>query len=262
VTIATRPIASEYTSVLEELLERRERECRLVPERALQTLDEAEAFLLERGLLTRNPSLSLPSLFGACHEEPYRAGAGGFGEWPRSKWPWGFELALRPGVAAPKIHVGKTLYLGPEAARLADPIIRDEIDRLTRTAPDWARVLDHLADAGPSAPDDLRVELGLERRELKAIRAPLERCGAIVGLWEGEQNVLYRWDQLGVAEVQGAPDLGELVVAAVKAAVVVPEREPRRWFSWRWRWRDDLIEQLVGDGRLVRPEAGWLAVPS
>jgi hypothetical protein len=259
VTIAARAIASEYTSVLEELLERRRRECRLVPERALRTLDEAEAFLLDRGLLTRNPSLSLPSLFGACHEEPYRAGAGGFGEWPSSKWPWSFELALRPGVAAPKIHVGKTLYLSPETARLADPIIRDEIDRLTRIDPDWARVLDHLAEAGPAAADELRVELGLERRQLKAIRAPLERCGALVGRWEGEQNVLYRWDQLGVAPGSGAADLGGLVVAAVEAAVVVPEREPRRWFSWRWRWQDDLVERLIEDGRLIHPEPGWLA---
>jgi hypothetical protein len=260
VTIAARAIASEYTSVLEELLERRERECRLVPERALQTLDEAEAFLLERGLLTRNPSLSLPSLFGACHEEPYRAGAGGFGEWPRSKWPWSFELALRSGVVAPKIHLGKTLYLSPKTARLVDPMIRDEIDRLRQADPDWARVLDHLADAGPSTADDLRVELGLERRELKAIRAPLERCGAIVGRWEDGQNVLYRWDQLGVDPGSGPAELGELVVAAVKAAVVVQEREPRRWFSWRWRWRVDLLEGLVRDDRLVRPEPGWLAV--
>jgi hypothetical protein len=259
VTIAARAIASEYTSVLEGLLKRRERDCRLVPEHALQTLDEANAFLLERGLLTRNPSLSLPSLFGACHEEPYKAGAGGFGEWPSSKWPWSFELALRPGVVAPKIHMGKTLYLSPQTAGLADPIIRDEIDRLTRIDPDWARVLGHLGEAGPSTPDDLRVELGLERRELKAIRVPLERCGAVVARWEGDRSVLHRWDQLGVGTGSEAVDLGELVVAAVEAAVVVPEREPRRWFSWRWRWRDDLIERLVEEGRLVRPEAGWLA---
>jgi hypothetical protein len=259
VRIAARAIASEYTSVFEELLERRERDCRLVPEHALQTLDEANAFLLERGLLTRNPSVSLPSLFGACHEEPYKAGAGGFGEWPSSKWPWSFELALRPGVVAPKIHMGKTLFLSPETTGLADPIIRDEIDRLIRTDQDLARVLGHLAEAGPSTPDDLRVELGLERRELKAIRVPLERCGALVGRWEGGRNVLYRWDQLVVGPGSEAADLGELVVAAVEAAVVVPEREPRRWFSWRWRWRDDLIERLVEEGRLVRPEAGWLA---
>src|SRR4029450_8127851 len=107
-----------------------ERECRLVPELALQTLDEAEAFLRDRGLLTRNPSLSLPSLFEACHEEPYKPGAGGFGEGPRTQWPWSFELARRPGVVAPKIHRGKTLYLSPATAGLADPIVRSELERM------------------------------------------------------------------------------------------------------------------------------------
>jgi hypothetical protein len=247
--------------VLEELLERRERECRLVPELALQTLDEAEAFLHDRGLLTRNPSLSLPSLFGACHEEPYKAGSGGFGEWPSTKWPWSFELARQPGVVAPKIHMGKTLYLSPATARLADPIIRAELPRMRNADAGWARVLDHLGDAGPSTAEDLLVELGLERRRLKAIRSPLERCGVVVGLWEDERNVLYRWDQLGVEPADGAPDLGALVVAAVEAAVVVPDREPRRWFSWRWWWDDELVDRLVEDGRLVRPAPGWLAAP-
>lgn len=248
--------------MLEELLERRERECRLVPELALETLDEAEAFLHDRGLLTRNPSLSLPSLFGACHEEPYKPGSGGFGEWPSTKWPWSFELARRPGVVAPKIHLGKTLYLSRATARLADPIIRAELDRIRQADPDWARLLDHLGDAGPSTPDDLLVELGLERRHLKAIRAPLERCGVVVGRWEDDRNVLYRWDQLGVGPAAGRPDLGPLVAAAVGAAVVVPEREPRRWFSWRWRWRDELLDELVDGGGLVRPAPGWLAAPT
>jgi hypothetical protein len=247
--------------VLEELLERRERECRLVSELALQTMDEAESFLYDRGLLTRNPSLSLPSLFGACHEEPYRAGSGGFGEWPSTKWPWSFELAGRPGVVAPKIHMGKTLYLSPATASLADPIIRAELERVRDADADWARVLDHLGDAGPSTAEDLLVELGLERRQLKALRSPLERCGVVVGRWEGERNVLYRWDQLGVERVDRPPDLGVLVIVAVEAAVVVPEREPRRWFSWRWRWDDALLDRLVETGRLVRPAPGWLAVP-
>ena len=182
------------------------------------------------------PSGSLPSLFGACHEEPYKPGAGGFGEWPRTKWPWSFELALRPGVVAPKIHMGKTLYLSEETAGLVDPIVRAEIDRMTEADEDWARVLAHLAEAGPSTPDDLLVELGLPRKELKAIRAPLERCGVVVTRWEGEQSFLARWDQLVTRPAGGPPDLGPLVVAAVRAAVVVPEREPARWFSWRWRW--------------------------
>ena len=37
---------------MEELAERRAIACRLTPDRALVTLEEAEAFLLERGLLT------------------------------------------------------------------------------------------------------------------------------------------------------------------------------------------------------------------
>jgi hypothetical protein len=249
-------------SVPSELQEHRAEACRLTPDRALQTLDEAHAFLRDRGLLTRNPDSALPSLFGACHEEPYKPGAGGFGEWPSTKWPWSFELALRPGVVAPKIHLGKTLYLSPDTARLADPIIRDELDRLRRADPDWARVLDHLVDAGPSTPADLCVELGLERRQLKAIRAPLERCGVVVTrldrIDEDWVSTLYRWDQL-VTRTEGAPDLGPLVVAAVRAAVLAPEREPRRWFSWRWRWEDDLIDRLVEAGELSRPEPGWLA---
>lgn len=155
--------------------------------------------------------------------------------------------------------MGKAVYLGPAPARLADPIVRAELDRMRETDADWERVLDHLGEAGPSTADDLLVELSLERRRLKAIRAPLERCGVVVGRWEDERNVLYRWDQLGVEPGDGTPDLGPLVVAAVEAAVVVPEREPRRWFSWRWRWHDELVSELVDAGRLVRPEPGWLA---
>ena len=36
---------------------------RLIPDRALRTLDEAEAFLRGRGLLTRTADCALPSLY-------------------------------------------------------------------------------------------------------------------------------------------------------------------------------------------------------
>ena len=169
-------------------------------------------------------------------------------------------------MLAPKIHVGKTLYLTEETARLVDPIVRAELERMTEADEDWARVLGHLADVGPSSPDDLRVELGLRRQDLKKIRAPLERCGTLVTRLErrGEEDyesVLYRWDQLYPEPAGGPPDLGPLVVAVVRAAVVVPEREPARWFSWRLRWDDRLLDRLVEDGSLFRPEPGWLAAP-
>ena len=50
---------------LRELQERRAFECRLTPDRALETLDAAEEFLRERGVLTLMATSSLPSLFGA-----------------------------------------------------------------------------------------------------------------------------------------------------------------------------------------------------
>src|SRR5438034_6629364 len=106
--------ASAFTpsNTMHVLERRRNRECRLTPDRALETLDDAEAFLRDRGLLTRGPDSALPSLFGACHEEPYAPSKPGFGQWPRTKWGWSFALLRRPGVYAPKVHHHqKSLYV-------------------------------------------------------------------------------------------------------------------------------------------------------
>ncbi len=54
-------------TTLAELEEQRAYECRLTPDRALETLDDAEDFLRDRGLLTRTSDSALPSLFEACH---------------------------------------------------------------------------------------------------------------------------------------------------------------------------------------------------
>ena len=161
------------------LRERRDFECRLTPDRALESLDEAEEFLRDRGMLTRTADSGLPSLYGACHEEPYQPGGVGFGSWPATKWPWFGELTAR-GHLCVAVHRGKNLLAGPETAALLDPICRAETQRLRAADPGWRRLLDHLDAVGPSDIEDLRVELGLKRQELKALRSPLERCGAIV----------------------------------------------------------------------------------
>ncbi len=127
----------------------------------------------------------------------------------------------------------------------------------------WAALLKHLGNMGPSLLEDLQRELDLKPKELRAIRSPLERCGVIVSRtlktadaadWVTE---LVRWDH--VVPESEAGGLDELVVAGVRAAVVCPEQEPKRWFSWTWLWDDELIERLVADGRLDRPEPGRLA---
>ena len=256
---------SRHVASMEELQERRAFECRLTPDRALESLDEAESFLLDRGLLTRTADSALPSLFEACHEEPYAPDSPGFGQWPRTKFPWFGELGAR-GHPIVAVHRGKGLLVSPEVVRLLDPICRAEIARMEALDPDWGRLLRHLGEAGPSELEDLRHELGLKPKELKLLRAPLERCGAIVSrsiVYEEPHrhtSELQRWDQLVPEPVQGG-GLPELVVAGVHAAVVAREREVSRWFSWPWYWEDDLVDRLVDEGRLVRPEDGWLATP-
>ena len=244
-------------SRLQELRERRAYECRLTPDRALRTLDEAEAFLRDRGLLTRTADSALPSLYEACHEDPYAPGRGGFGEWPATKWPWFGELADREGIHRLKVHHrGKNLLVTEEVAAILDPICRSEVERMRRDAPEWARLLDHLAAAGPSEPEDLKVELDLKPKELKGILFPLELCGAVVR----RNGVLERWDQAFPEPPGGPGGPEELLVAAVRAAVVAHEHEVGRWFAWRWLFSPELVERLVASGRLERPEPGWLAV--
>ena len=253
---------------LGELRERRAFSCRLTADRALRSLDEAEEFLRDRGLLTRTADCALPSLYEACHEDPYQPGSPGFATWPATKWPWFGQLADR-GYPVTAVHRGKNLLVSAEVARILDPICRAETERMRAADRGWARLLDHLAAAGPSSVDDLRLELGLKRQELRSIRAPLERCGAIVsrslevtaGAGHQHSSELARWDQVWPQAGTGAGPrraLADLVTAGVRAAVVAPEAELRRWFSWQWYWTDALVDDLVRERRLRRLD-GYVA---
>jgi hypothetical protein len=48
----------------------------------------------------------------------------------------------------------------------------------------------------------------------------------------------------------------------VHAAVLAPQAELRRWFSWGPQPDDAMIDGLVADGRLQRPSEAWIAAPS
>ena len=132
---------------------------------------------------------------------------------------------------------------------------------------EWGRLLRQLADAGPSELEDLQTELALTSKDLKGLCAALERCGAVVArsiVYEEPHrhtSLLLRWDQAH-PEPSGATDLrqalGDLLCAGVRAAVVAPERELARWFSWRWYWDDSLVDELVAAGRLARVD-GYVA---
>jgi hypothetical protein len=249
--------------LLAELRERRAFDCRLTPDRALETIADAEAFLRDRGLLTRTADCALPSMYEACHEDPYKPGSPGFASWPATKWPWFGELAER-GYLIAAVHRGKNLLVTDHVADLLDPICRAEITRMRAADHGWRRLLDHLADAGPASIDDIRTELRLNRHDPNALRAPLERCGAIIArslqVTAGEGHLhsseLIRWDQVHPTARDGLTDpaqaLAGLITAGVAASVVAPERELRRWFPWQWYWTDGLVDSLVGEGRLRR----------
>jgi hypothetical protein len=254
---------------LAELKERRAYDCRLTRDRAVETPDEAEVFLRDRGLLTRTTDSALPSLFEACHEEPYARESRGFGQWPATKFPWFGRLGAR-GHLTLSVHRGKSLLVTDEVAELLDPICRAELARMAAADEGWARLLRHLADVGPSELEDIQTELALTPKELKSLHSPLERCGAIVArslVYEEPHrhtSLLARWDQAH-PEPSGASDLrhalGDLICAGVRAAVVAPELEPARWFAWRWYWDGGLVDDLVRAGRVARID-GHLAAGS
>jgi hypothetical protein len=246
-------------SRLQQLQERRAYECRLTTDRTLRSLDEAAEFLHDRGLLTWVPDSSLPSLYEALHEDPAA---------PERRW-WLDALAEREDVYLLPIHRGKPLLVSEEAAAIVDPILRAEIERMA-AAPDWGELLRYLDEAGPTTFEDARRRFGLKRHEFAHVVSPLERCGAVVrravvldGAGGGEVQAieLARWDQVYDApSPQGGID--DVIVAGVRAAVVAREREIGRWFSWPWRFEPGLLDRLVAEGRLERPEPGWVALPA
>ena len=256
---------------LAELRAERIRLCRLSPDRALVSLDEAEEFLRDRRLLTLVPDSSLPSLFGAIHEEPYAPGKAGFGSWPKTKWRWGGELAARPGVLTPKIHRGKILFLSREAATVVDPLCRESLGSAEAGSlgADAAAIVRHLAAAGPSTLDDLKGELGLDVKALRAARERLERSGAVVakealvpvGIEPAHRHssTLARWDQVWTQrrKASAAGALDDLVVLAVRAAVVTHQDDVKTCFSWPVL--SSAIERLISLGRLSRPGPGWVS---
>jgi len=208
------------------------------------------------------PDSSLPSLFGACHEQPGRAGGRGFALWPRTKWIWSFQLTLRPGVHLTKLHRGKSLFVSTETARIFDPLVRHSIAGATG---DEATLLAHLASHGDSTLDDLEVELGWDRKRIKRVRDRLQRVGAVIGdglVFEDESTwhfaPLRRWDEVFDRSPADAHPHDAVVLAATRAAVLSPEAEIGNWFTWPIP--PGTVERLVVEGRLTRPDSGWVAV--
>jgi hypothetical protein len=254
---------------LAELRQKRLFDCRLTPDRALGTLDEAETFLVDRGMLTLTQDSALPSLFAAAHEEPYKKGSRGFGSWPKTKYVWGGQLAERPGVLALKVHRGKILLCGREATRAIDPLARVALAEAEQAADERTRLVRHLKSAGPSKLDDVKNELGLDPAVLRKVREKLESVAAIVArdieVDDGKgghrhTSELARWDQVWNKPWRATEDvaLAELVLIGIRASVLAHQDEVGKWFSWPVEW--PLLAGLISSRRLVRPGPGFLTL--
>ena len=114
--------------------------------------------------------------------------------------------------------------------------------------------------------EEVKEELGLGTKELRAVRTGLERVGAVVASdlrvettagGHRHTSELFRWDQL-FPRPSGVPGgLEELLAAGVAAAVVAPEHEVRTWFSWRAP--TSIVDSLVEAGRVLRHPTGVLS---
>jgi hypothetical protein len=256
---------------LEELENRRLRLCRLDPEFALHEFEEAGAFLEDRGLLTLTACCSLPNLFGACHEEPASPGRPGFGQWPKTRWWWGAALEESPDVTTTKLHRGKTLYLAQRLVDLVDPLCRLETARADAGGygEEAARVMAHLASAGRSTTDDLKLELGLETRGYQRVRRLLECRGAILSRsvtietasgGHRHMSEITRWDQVvDKSSLDPEEAVARLLGAVVDAAVLIPESEARRALTWTVS--KEVLERSIDDGRVRRVSLNVLAAP-
>ena len=224
-------------------------------------------------MLTLTADSAIPSLFDACHEPPYKPGGTGFASWPKTKWPWGGRLSEIEGVVDTKIHRGKTLFLPAETAVLVDPICRAELERVEagEHGPEAARLVAYLGAAGPRRAEECAAELGVTPATLRGIRSKLERIGAVLArsvevegadFGHRHTSLLRRWDQSKVrrSKRSEADALRDLVVHGVRAAVLAPESAARSWFSWELTTRE--MDAIVASGRLMRPAAGWLAMPA
>ena len=249
------------------LLAERDRALRLTAGRGLADRADAAAWIAERGMATTTADCALPSLFAACQEPPYRPGGRGFASWPATKFAWPVELsAAGTGVHSLAVHHGKRLLVSTAVAGLIDPLARAALDEAADQP-----LLRHLAAAGPSLVDDLQVELGLDAAALRRLRRPLERVGALVSrsvtvpaATGGHRHTseLLRWDQAFPGRPSASGGLAELVAAGVRAAVLAPADDLRRWFSWPLP--PGLVDELVERGLVSRSldPPGLVAAPT
>jgi hypothetical protein len=249
----------------------RDHRLRLSPRRFLSTLEDARAFLSDRGILTTLPSCSLPSLFGAC-APPKERNARGWDRWPQDKWWWDTALGSSEGVLTLKVLRGKRLFVDDRLIPAFDAVCRAclvDADN-GEYGGDVAALVHELSVSGPINLDEMGTRLGLDAGTVRRARSVAERLGAVVSReievparngGHRHTSELRRWDQISPTPtaVPAAERVDNAIEAGVTAAIASSEHEAERWFTWP---SHGAAQRLVDQGRLTRPCEGWVATPT
>ena len=248
--------------------EERARLYRLEPSQPLKDADDAAAFVRERRMVTETGHAGVPVLAHTI------AGRELVGSWMASPEVYRIydllnELAEHDFCSAPLLD-GKVTIFDPSLAPAVQRIATDPVRRAALVAqlpPAAAKLLRRVEREG-----DVRMDqTGMSTKEGRAARLRLERHLLVVtqGIHteRGSHTTALRpWSESHIARrcqaSDGLPDLETgmdlLVETAVRAAVVVAERQARKWFDFA----AERIDFLVDAGRIDRlvpaPRERWL----
>ncbi len=247
---------AEPAKRLRELLALRARLFRLQPSRPLRTVRQAAAFVKERRMVMASGRSSLPSITEAIVGRHIR------GSWMGDREVYrihgithrlrsldllaaplilGKETLIDPSLAPAIARVASDTNRRREALRQLSPLARQLLARVETTG----RVrMDHW---GPPTRQARPARLVLERHLLVTSRDVHTERGY-------HTNILMPWRASAISKrfaagrltFEDAQDV--LLLAAIRSAVIAPEREARRWFTFG----TDRIAALLAEGRIQR----------
>ncbi len=266
----------EVEALLKKAQAIREQEHRLKPSLRLKSIEEVVNFIHSKGLVSMLGGNELPSLISALLGKPWKPTGKGFTSW--LEW-WDIrvsgqdaghllmEIPRRKDIIGTRIFRDSKTFVSERLWPILDPVVAHYQDLARRhkilSQLEW-KILDTLAEKGPTRTDRLRVALKLEGKQhtAKFHRAltQLERLGLIVGYEDPTPEkhlhaAIWRlWSQRVGAVKKGLTyekAMAELLRKAIDACVLAHEKEIGKWFSWNGKLME-AKQELVASGRVLQ----------
>ncbi|HEY4822168.1 MAG TPA: hypothetical protein VIH83_00600 [Candidatus Bathyarchaeia archaeon] len=269
----------EIEALLKKAQTIREQEHRLKPSLRLKTVEEVVNFIHSKGLVSMLGGNELPSLISALRGKPWKPTGKGFTSW--LEW-WEIkvsgqdaghvlmEIPRRKDIIGTRIFRNSKTFVSERLWPILDPIVAHYQDLAKKhkilSQLEW-KILDTLAEKGPTRTDRLRVALKLEGKQhttrFHRSLAQLENHGLIVGYEDPNPEkhlhaaIWNLWDRrIQLPKKTTRPSyqdaMTRLLEKMIEASVLVPEKEVPRWFPWE----GSLLakEELIKRGRVVRED--------